>query len=177
MNYGSGTDPTQGSSLALSILERFHNLGALTLATTHYPEIKNYCLQTNGFENACVEFDVETLSPTYRLLIGIPGASNAFSIAKQLGLDNSIIERAKHFLKPDTIQIEKLLKNIYDDKSYIEKEKENIQKKSNQIELLQNSLQNSQKNLQDKKDKIIENAKQEARKILSDAKEIVARSN
>ena len=173
---GSGTDPVEGSSLALSILDYFNHLGALTLATTHYPEIKNYCLTTDGFENACTEFDLQTLQPTYRLLIGIPGKSNAFAISKKLGLNDSILERAKDFLQPDTAQIEELLKSIYDDKSFIEKEKDTIQKQSNQIELLKHSLEQEQNKLQDQKDKMIEDAKQEARKILSDAKEKVTNS-
>ena len=173
---GSGTDPIEGSSLALSILEYFNNLGSLTIATTHYPEIKNYCLTTSGFENACVEFDIQTLQPTYKLLIGIPGKSNAFAISKKLGLSDSILNRAKSFLESDTFSIEELLKSIYDDKSLIEKEKDTIQKQLKQIELLKSSLENEKNKIKDKKEKIIEDAKQEAREILLDAKEKVSYS-
>ena len=171
---GSGTDPLEGSSLALSILDYFNNLGCLTLATTHYPEIKNYCLITDGFENACVEFDFKTLKPTYRLLIGIPGKSNAFEISKRLGLSDNILEKAKTFLKPDTINIEELLKNIYDDKTTIENEKIKIQKESDEINNIKKSYEQEKKKIDEKKEKILENAEYEARIILSNAKKQVA---
>lgn len=174
MNFGSGTDPAQGSSLALSILEYFYNIGAITLATTHYPEIKNYCLITDGFENACVEFDIKTLSPTYKLLIGIPGQSNAFEISKSLGLMDCILDRANQFLKSDSIQIEKLLKNIYDNKRLIEQEKNNIEIKSEEINKQKQSLENELKEIQEKKEAILENAKKEAREMLLDTKEEIS---
>lgn len=166
----TGTDPIEGSSLAISILESFYNKGLLTIATTHYPEIKNYALVTNGFENASSEFDLVNLKPTYKLLLGIPGKSNAFEISKKLGLDAKIIERANSFITSDNISIEELLKNIYDNKLIIEKEKEEIDKNLSQIELLRKSLENKNGDLKQKETSIIENAKIEARKILLDAK-------
>ena len=168
---GSGTDTIEGASLAISILEHFHNIGAITFATTHYPEIKNYALVTDGFENASSDFDIENLKPTYKLLIGIPGKSNAFAISKKLGISNDILDRAKSFLKDDEISIEELLKNIYDDKLIIETEKDEIIKNKNQIELLRKSLEqdkNSQKSLNEDK---IEKAKIEAKNLLLEAKE------
>lgn len=168
---GSGTDPIEGSSLAISILEYFHNIGAITFATTHYPEIKNYALVTNGFENASSDFDIENLKPTYKLLIGIPGKSNAFAISKKLGISNDILNRAKSFLKDDEISIEELLKNIYDDKLIIESEKEEITKNKNQIELLRKSLEQEKNSQNDLKEDKIEKAKIEAKNLLLDAKE------
>ncbi len=168
---GSGTDPIEGSSLAISILEYFHNIGAITFATTHYPEIKNYALVTDGFENASSDFDIENLKPTYKLLIGIPGKSNAFAISKKLGISNDILNRAKSFLKDDEINIEELLKNIYDDKLIIESEKEEITKNKNQIELLRKSLEQEKNSQNDLKEDKIEKAKIEAKNLLLDAKE------
>ena len=168
---GSGTDPIEGSSLAISILEYFHNIGAITFATTHYPEIKNYALVTDGFENASSDFDIENLKPTYKLLIGIPGKSNAFAISKKLGISNDILNRAKSFLKDDEISIEELLKNIYDDKLIIESEKEEITKNKNQIELLRKSLEQEKNTQNDLKEDKIEKAKIEAKNLLLDAKE------
>ena len=168
---GSGTDPIEGASLAISILEYFHNIGAITFATTHYPEIKNYALVTDGFENASSDFDIENLKPTYKLLIGIPGKSNAFAISKKLGISNDILDRAKSFLKEDEISIEELLKNIYDDKLIIENEKDEIIKNKNQIELLRKSLEQEKNSQKDLKEDKIEKAKIEAKNLLLDAKE------
>lgn len=168
---GSGTDPIEGSSLAISILEHFHSIEAITFATTHYPEIKNYALVTDGFENASSDFDIENLKPTYKLLIGIPGKSNAFAISKKLGISNDILDRAKSFLKEDEINIEELLKNIYDDKLIIESEKEEITKNKNQIELLRKSLEQEKNTQNDLKEDKIEKAKIEAKNLLLDAKE------
>lgn len=170
----TGTDPIEGSSLAISILEAFYNKGLLTIATTHYSEIKNYALVTNGFENASSEFDLANLKPTYKLLIGIPGKSNAFEISKKLGLDEKIIERANSFITSNNINIEELLKNIYDNKLEIEKEKEDIDKNLSQAELLRKTLENKNYDLKQKELSIIENAKIEARKILLDAKNQVS---
>lgn len=138
---GSGTDPIEGACLAISILEYFYKSGAITLTTTHYAEIKNYALVTDGFENASSAFDLENLKPTYKLLIGIPGKSNAFAISKKLGLSNDILNRAQKLLKDDDISIEELLRNIYDDKLIIENEKTEIIKNKNQIEDLRKSLE------------------------------------
>ena len=168
---GSGTDPIQGAALAISILENIHKLGALTLATTHYAEIKNYALVTDGFENAACEFDIENMSPTYRLLIGVPGKSNAFAISKHLGLSTEILERANNLLTDDTIKIEDLLKSIYDDKNEIEKEKEIIKKNSNQIETLRKKLELQLSSHEETEKEIIQKAKFEARNILLNAKE------
>ncbi|MBR4260530.1 MAG: endonuclease MutS2, partial [Clostridia bacterium] len=138
---GSGTDPVEGANLAISILEHLYNKGVLTLSTTHYPELKNYALVTDGFENASSEFDLENLRPTYKILIGVPGKSNAFAISKKLGLPNEILDKAKSLLTEDNISVEELIKNIYDDKLVIEKEKEKIIKNSNQVELLRKQLE------------------------------------
>ena len=168
---GSGTDPIEGANLAISILKYFFDLGVLSISTTHYQELKNYCLVTKGFQNASSEFDLESLRPTYKLLIGIPGKSNAFAISRKLGLKNEILDMANSLMKNDDISIEELMKNIYDNKVEIEKEKEAIAKNSNQIETLRKSLENENNKQKEKQNKIIEEAKIEARKILSSAKE------
>ena len=168
---GSGTDPIEGANLAISILEHFHNKGCLTLTTTHYSEIKNYALVTDGFENASSEFDIENLRPTYKILIGVPGKSNAFAICQKLGFPTSILNRAKDLITDDHISVEELIKNIYDDKLLIEKEKDKILKNSNQIELLRKNLENDNFNVEAKKNEIINKAKNEARDILLSAKE------
>lgn len=168
---GSGTDPVEGASLAISILEDFHNKGALTLATTHYPELKNYALLTEDFENASSDFDVEHLKPTYKLLIGVPGKSNAFAISKNLGLPEYILSNAEKYLNQEHIDIESLLKKVYDDKLEIEKEKEIIKKNSNQIELLRKSLERDNSKLNAEAESIVFNAKIKAREILLNAKD------
>lgn len=168
---GSGTDPMQGSSLAISILEHLYNNTTLTIATTHYPEIKNYVLTHSGFENASQEFNLETLSPTYRLLIGVPGKSNAFEISKKLGLPESILKRANSFLDDDTIHIEDLLKSIYDNKLRIEHEKIELDKKLLEVNKLQISLEKDVSDVQNKQNEIINKAKLEAREILYSAKD------
>lgn len=167
---GSGTDPIQGANLAISILEYFHKLGALSLTTTHYQEIKNYALVTDGFENASSEFDIENLKPTYKLLVGVPGKSNAFAITKRLGMPDSILTRAEELMNDEHISIEELIKNIYDDKVEIEKEKDKIKQNSNQIELLRKNFDNKNTQLSTKENDIIEKAKMQAREILLNAK-------
>lgn len=171
MNFGSGTDPIEGSRLAISILEYFYKLEATTISTTHYQELKEYALSNTGFENASFEFDIETLSPTYKLLIGIPGKSNAFEISKKLGLDNSILERAKSLVEKNDINIEDLLKGIYDNKLEIEKQKEETTKNLNQAELLRKKLETDYSDLEEKAKRALIQAKAEARDILLDAKE------
>ncbi len=170
---GSGTDPIEGASLAISILEYLYNKKVLTLSTTHYSEIKNYAIVTDGFENASSEFDVEKLQPTYKLLIGVPGKSNAFAISKRLGLSPEILEKAKSLVNTSQISVEELIKNIYDDKILIEKEKEKILKNSLEIETLKSSLNQDLSSLEDKKIELVNSAKQEARDILLEAKEEV----
>lgn len=167
---GSGTDPIEGSSLAISILEYLYKKGSITLSTTHYPEIKNYALVTDGFENASCEFDIENLRPTYKLLVGIPGKSNAFAISMRLGLQDDILNRANELLTNDHINIEELLKSIYDNKLQIEKEKELIDKNLNQVEVLRSSLEIDLSTHKQKEKEIIEKAKEEARQILLKAK-------
>lgn len=168
---GSGTDPLEGSNLAISILDYFKTIGALTIATTHYQELKQYALVTNGFENASVEFNISTLSPTYRLLIGIPGKSNAFEISKKLGLDNTIIAKAQSLMTSSQIDIENLLKNIYDDKSLIEKEKTEISQELERVAILRKALEKENEEVKRQEQDLINNAKIEARNILLEAKE------
>jgi len=170
---GSGTDPVEGANLAISILQYFHQLGAVVLCTTHYPELKNYCLLTDGFENASCEFDVENMRPTYKLLVGIPGKSNAFAISKRLGLKQEILDQAALLMNEQDISIEELMKSIYDDKIKIEHEKEIIQKNSNQIELLRKSLEKENTDVKREEQDLIEKAKIEARNIVLSAKEEV----
>ena len=168
---GSGTDPIEGANLAISILDYFKNMQALTIATTHYQELKKYALVTPGFENASVEFDVNTLSPTYKLLVGVPGKSNAFEISQKLGLNVDIIQKAKNLMSSNDIEFEDILKNIYYDKLKIEKEKNKILIKSEQITKLQEKLQNDNLKKEKQEKEIINNAKIKARDILLEAKE------
>ena len=169
---GSGTDPIEGASLAISILDYLFKKQCLTLTTTHYTEIKNYALITDGYENASCEFDVENLKPTYRLIIGVPGKSNAFAISEKLGLNKDILDNAKNLIDNNTINIEDLLKSIYDDKLTIEKEKEQILETSKQIEELKKNLESDNSQLEKEKKDIINQAKFEAKNIILDAKEI-----
>jgi len=168
---GSGTDPKEGANLAISILETFAFKDILNISTTHYPELKNYALTTAGFENASFEFDVNNLKPTYKLLIGIPGKSNAFAICEKLGLDKSILNRAKEGLSASDIDIETLLKSIYDDKIKIEKEKEETSKNLVQIQDLRKKLEKDYSDAEYKAEKMIIDAKNEARDILLNAKD------
>ena len=168
---GSGTDPIEGANLAIAILAHLKSVGALTIATTHYQELKQYALVTDGFENASVEFDVATLTPTYKLLVGIPGKSNAFEISRNLGLNESIISKAKSLMTSNQINIEELLKNIYDNKAEIEREKTEIDTKLANISDLENKLKNDYETLKNKEQELISNAKVKARNILLDAKE------
>ena len=168
---GSGTDPIEGSNLAISILENLNSKNILNISTTHYPELKHYALVTNNFENSSVEFNIETLTPTYKLLLGVPGTSNAFAISKKLGIPEEIISRAKELLSTDKINIEELLKNIYEDKRIIEKEKQAILDNSKEIEKLKENLKEDTSYLEIKKQEIINSAKNEARDILLSAKE------
>lgn len=168
---GSGTDPIEGANLAISILDYLQKHGCLTIATTHYQELKQYALTTDGFENASVEFDINTLTPTYKLLVGIPGKSNAFEISKNLGLSDEIIQNAKSMMSSEQVNIEELLKNIYDNKAQIEKEKEEIENKLKHISELEKSLIHDNEALKKQEQELINNAKIKARNILLDAKE------
>lgn len=168
---GSGTDPIEGASLALSILEYLKEHNITVLATTHYHELKEYALLTDGVENASCKFDLETLSPTYRLLIGVPGKSNAFAISQKLGLKPEILEKAKKLINSDTAKTEDLLKEIYDSKALIESEKEKTLQYSNKIEKLKQKLENEITDLEEHKKEYLQKAKQEAREILLSAKQ------
>ena len=168
---GSGTDPIEGASLALSILEYLKENNITVLATTHYHELKEYALLTDGVENASCEFNLETLSPTYRLLIGVPGKSNAFAISQKLGLKQEILENAKKLINSDTAKTEDLLKEIYDSKALIEAEKEKTIEASKQIQILKEKLENEKNDISEHKKEYLQKAKQEARDILLNAKE------
>lgn len=168
---GSGTDPIQGAALGISILEYLHSKNVLTLATTHYTEIKNYALVTAGFENASSEFNIESLSPTYKIIIGVPGKSMAFDISQKLGLDEKILLSAKQKLDSSHVNIEELLKSIYDDKALIELEKDKILKESKKIEELRTSLEKDNTSLKDTEKELINKAKSDAREILIEAKQ------
>ena len=168
---GSGTDPLEGAHLAISILQYFTEMKCLTVATSHYQELKKYALVTPGFKNASVEFDIENLKPTYRLLVGIPGKSNAFAISRKLGLNESIIKRASSMIDKETVNIEDLLKTIYDEKSQIEDEKHRISIELEEAEKLRKSLKNQNTDVYNKEKELIANAKQEAKQILLEAKE------
>ena len=168
---GSGTDPVEGAALAISILSYLKDINALACCTTHYQELKEFALVTDGFENASFEFDIENLKPTYKLLVGIPGKSNAFAISKKLGLDEQILNVANAHLKEDKVSIEELLKNIYDNKLKVEKQVEETEKNLRQVESLRKSLEKKQDDVLEKRAKMLEDAKLEARDILLSAKE------
>lgn len=168
---GSGTDPIEGAELAISILQELESRKILTIATTHYPELKKYALTTDGFENASVAFNIETLTPTYKLLVGVPGRSNAFEISQKLGLDENIIKNAKERINKNEIHFEEILKNIYDDKEEIEKEKEIIKAQLEEANKINEKAKTEYIQIEEKKNKILEKAKHEARNMLLEAKE------
>ena len=172
---GSGTDPVEGSALAISILEFFNKLGSLCISTTHYQEIKNYALTHDGFMNASAEFDVENLKPTYLIILGVPGKSNAFAISERLGLNSKILNRATSLIDSNDVKIEDVLKNIYDNQKQIEAEKEKIEINSKEIEKLKKELEKDNTEVKNKEKEIIENAKIEARDILLKAKDDATR--
>ena len=167
---GAGTDPIEGAALAISVLSDLHARKVRSVATTHYSELKVYALQEEGFENACCEFDVDTLRPTYRLLIGIAGKSNAFAISSKLGLPSYIIDDAKSRISKKDESFEDVLTELENNRVIIENEKAEIEKLKREIELLKKDYENRQKKLLESKDKIIREATEEAREILQDAK-------
>ena len=167
----AGTDPTEGAALAISILSFLHNMKCRTMATTHYSELKVFALSTPGIENACCEFNVETLRPTYKLLIGIPGKSNAFAISRQLGLPDYIIDDAKTHLESNDEAFEDLLANLEQSRVTIEKEREEIASYKEEISRLKKNIEQKEERLDERKEKLLKNANEEAQRILREAKE------
>lgn len=166
---GAGTDPQEGAALAISILDEIVDYGARVLATTHYPELKAYGYNRQGVVNASVEFDIETLSPTYRLLIGVPGRSNAFEISKRLGLKQSIIEKAKSYTGADRNEVESMIKSLEESRRQAEKDADEAYELLQEAEQLRNELAEQLKEYEEKKEKFVTKAKEQARKIITEA--------
>ncbi len=169
---GAGTDPTEGAALAIAILSHLHGRGIRTMATTHYSELKVYALSTPGVENACCEFDVESLKPTYRLLIGIPGKSNAFAISGKLGLPDFIIQDAKERLTEQDASFEDLISDLETSKRTIEKEREEIASYKREVEALKTQAKQKQEKIDEQRERILNEAKDKANQILREAKDV-----
>lgn len=166
----AGTDPTEGAALAIAILRDIHRRGALAMATTHYSELKIFALTEKGVENGCCEFDVSTLSPTYRLLVGIPGKSNAFAISQRLGLSDKIIDEAKHNLDETDKSFEEVIAELEANRIALEKERERIEEFKRQAQSMKDKTRTQSEKLEDSRERILEEAKAEAREILNEAK-------
>ena len=168
---GAGTDPTEGAALATSILDHLHRQGIRAMATTHYSELKVYALSTEGVENACCEFDVESLRPTYRLLIGIPGKSNAFAISSRLGLEDFLIEDAKKRINAQEVSFEDMMAELQDSRVKLLNEQEEITRYKSEIRTLRDALQKKQDRIDERKEKILSDAAAQANAILQEAKD------
>ena len=168
---GAGTDPTEGAALATSILDHLHRQGIRAMATTHYSELKVYALSTEGVENACCEFDVESLRPTYRLLIGIPGKSNAFAISSRLGLEDFLIEDAKKRINAQDVSFEDMMAELQDSRVKLLNEQEEITRYKSEIRTLRDALQKKQDRIDERKEKILSDAAAQANVILQEAKD------